>query len=482
MERRKSVRVNTLAEVRYRLKNQPGAQTRLAGSRDISEGGIRLSLSEPLAAGQEILFTVHPHNTQEDRWPEISGVVAWQSGNGELQNGTIRPTGISFSRTDAVVRNRIRQCVEELHQVDKQSSPPQIKDSEFDIFAKKASVIVQESDKKIKAQVEDFFKKDVRQYHEDLSALIHKMTSGKIESDEIEKRVTTLTNDLLLKGNAVEGMVDHISMKKIKQLFRELTGCWFYQSPVMKMAYQKPRGYPGDYELFEIIYNGKPLAKEKTIGFYFDKYFLNNTYTQAVRTRKNRMKNILQDLIENNNSSCLKLLNVACGPCRELRELLSDPLLIRKANLYFTGLDNDEGSLKFSGSVLGSLPSNITVRFLNENVLNLFRGSKYNDIIGKQDVIYILGLTEYLPDRIFKKLLHFLSQLLDDKGMLVITYKDKDLVLPSLPPDWLCDWAFIKRSKDDLINAANSLGLEKYSLRIEKEGTGTIFFLILAKA
>ncbi len=353
---------------------------------------------------------------------------------------------------------------------------------EFDSFAKKASAIIKDGNKNIRLQVEDFFNKDVRQYHEDLSALVHEMANGKIESEEIEKRLTILTNDLLLKGNALEKIVDNRGMKKIKQLFRELTGYWFYQSPIMKMGYEKPRGYPGDYELFEIIYNGKPIAEEKTIGFYFDKYFLNNGYTNAVRTRKNKMKNILQDLIETNNSSRLRLLNVACGPCREMRELLSDPLLASRANVCFTGLDNDEGSLKFSKSALDQLPpNNITLRFLKENVLSLFRDNKHYDIIGKQDVIYILGLTEYLPDRVFKKLISFLSQLLDDKGMLVITYKDKDIPFPSLPPDWLCDWAFIKRSKDDLISAAEGLGLEKYSLRIEKEGTGTIFFLILTK-
>lgn len=369
-------------------------------------------------------------------------------------------------------------------QVAKRFSPtPQISDSEFESFAKKASAIIEDSNKNIRPQVERFFNKEVKQYHEDLSALFHEMANGKIESQEVEKRLTTLTNDLLIKGNTLEGLVDDISMKKIKQLFRELTGCWFYQSPIGKMSYEKPRGYPGDYELFEIIYNGKPLAKEKTVGFYFDQYFLNNAYTQAVRTRKDKMKNILQDLIENSNSPCLRLLNVACGPCREIRELLSDPPLASRAHVCFTGLDNDEGALKFSQSTLDKLklPPDITLRFLKENVLSLFRDSKYYNVIGKQDVIYILGLTEYLPDRIFKKLLHFLSQLLGDKGMLVITYKDKDILFPSLPPDWLCDWAFIKRSKDDLLNTAKGLGLDKYSLRIEKESTGTIFFLIFTK-
>jgi len=361
-------------------------------------------------------------------------------------------------------------------------SLPQISDSEFGNFAKKAADLIGNSDPNARVRVEEFFHNDIRQYHKHLSHLFQDAMDGGIQPVEIERRLTNLTNDLLLKGNALEEAVDPVAMKQIKQLFRELVGGWVYESPIMKMGYEKPRGYPGDYELFETIYNGKPLAEEGTVGFYFDRYFLNNTYTKAVVTRKNKMKNILQDLIETTAGSRLRLLNIACGPCREIRELLADPHLASKANICFTGLDNDEGALTFSASALAKVPSNVTLRFLHENVLDLFRQEKYHNIIGKQDVIYILGLTEYLPERIFRRLSRFLFQLLDDHGMLVITYKDKDITFPSLPPDWLCDWTFIKRSKDDLIKTAQELGGGNHSLRIEKEWTGTIFFFILTKS
>lgn len=253
----------------------------------------------------------------------------------------------------------------------------------------------------------------------------------------------------------------------------------------MKMAYSRPRGYPGDFELFDTIYKNEPLAEDKSPGFYWDRYFLNNEYAKAARARKNRMKNILQDLIENSNLSTVRMLNIACGPSREIRELFSEPLFLSEISgrkIIFTGLDNDKDALEFSNSRLSNLPPNIETRFLNENVLNIFRDGKYYDLIGKQDIIYILGLTEYLPDRIFKRLVKFLFQLLDDKGMLVITYKDESITFPSLPPDWLCDWDFIKRGKDDLINTVKELGANKCSLKIEKEGTGTIFFLTVTKS
>lgn len=359
----------------------------------------------------------------------------------------------------------------------------QIRDFIFDSFAKKASAGIKDEDIKIKT--ENFFTKNVRQYHEDLSILVQEAKETKITSEEIEKRLATLTDGILLKGEVLEKIVDNnIHMKKIKQIFREIAGCWFYKSPIVKLAYDKPRGYPGDFELFEIIYNNIPLAETKSIGFYCDRYFLNNDYAMAARARKNRMKNILQDLVENNSLATIKMLNVACGPSREIRELFSEQLLlsgISNKKIIFTGLDNDKDALKFSKSALNNLPSNIETRFLNENVLDIFRNDKYYDLIGKQDIIYILGLTEYLPDRIFKRLLRFLYQLLDEKGMLVVTYKDKDITFPSLPPEWFCDWDFIKRDKDDLIKTAKELGGDKYSLKIEREGTGTIFFLTLTK-
>lgn len=428
---------------------------------NISETGICFDC-EKSSLPDDILLSIDSESFKLKPLNEISAKVVWH----KTSTGNRFQFGARFSLLDKENLSTIRDFI-------------------FDNLAQKASSIIEGNKKDIKEKVKNFFSGDIRKYHEDLSDLAQEMNEGKIGSSELEEKVSLLTNELLLKGESLQKVVNNdICMKKIKQIFRDVVGCWFYKSPIMKMAYDKPRGYPGDFELFEIIYQNKPLSENKTTGFYGDKYFLNNEYAMAARARKNKMKNILQDFIENTSLSAIRLLNVACGPSREIRELFSEPLLlseISKKKIIFTGLDNDEDALKFSKSALNNLPSNIETRFLHENVLNIFRDKKYYDIIGKQDIIYILGLTEYLPDRIFKRLLRFLFQLLNDKGMLVVTYKDKDIRFPSLPPEWFCDWDFIKRGKDDLIKAAEELGTDKYSLKIEREGTGTIFFLKVTK-
>ena len=92
----------------------------------------------------------------------------------------------------------------------------QLREIIFDDFAKKASA---DMDKDLKMKVENFFNKEVRQFHEDLTALDKKISEGNIESEEAEKEITTLINELLLKGHSLEKAVnDERCMKKIKQL------------------------------------------------------------------------------------------------------------------------------------------------------------------------------------------------------------------------------------------------------------------------
>lgn len=355
-----------------------------------------------------------------------------------------------------------------------------VRDFVFGCYAKKASSTVKNNED-LKIKIEEFFTKDVRHYHEVMMQVALKTKGLKTISVEIEKSIFNHTNDLLLKGESLEKSgASNACMKKVKEIFREAIGCWAYKSAIGKMAHEKPRGYPGDYRIFEIIYDNKPLSEED-IGFYFDRYFLTNAYTEAVRSRKDKMKSILKHFIESHGSSRLKLLNIACGPSKEIRELFTERFIFDKEIIY-TGLDHDERALELSRASLNYLPPNIQVRFLKESVLNIFKEDSYSRMLGKQDVISILGLAEYLPDRIFKKLIHFLFGLLNANGKLVIAFKDKNISFPTIPPDWFCDWSFIRRTEDDLLNIAKGLNLNQRSFEIERTGVaGCIMFLTLTK-
>ena len=66
-------------------------------------------------------------------------------------------------------------------------------------------------------------------------------------------------------------------------------------------------------------------------------------------------------------------------------------------------------------------------------------------------------------------------------GKLIVAYKDKESHRP-IELNWCCDWYFIPRNEDELIDLINaSMGAENISLRIEREESGVIFFAVITK-
>ncbi len=334
------------------------------------------------------------------------------------------------------------------------------------------------SDPGIERKVRGFFIKDVKNYLEEL-ALLEKETYQKGPTDIGQVKLSRLNSEILKKGERLEKTISNsIVLKEIKRRFRVLVGGFAYQSFIVKRATDKPLGYPGDYELLEAIYDNCLLSEG--IGLYFDKSFLDNNYAVAVRNRKDKMKIILSEFINSSALPIVKILNLACGSCREIKELPSGPI-VRKNRIVFECVDQDENALEFAKGALGKLPGNIEIKFYRENILDMLdKPSYYDGLMGKQDLIYSIGLADYLPDRILKRLILFCFRLLRPRGRLIITHKDIDKYKP-LEPDWFCNWTFIPRNREKLANLMRVSGIDDYSVAIERDGSQVIIFLIVTR-
>jgi hypothetical protein len=310
---------------------------------------------------------------------------------------------------------------------------------------------------------------------------ISNMLEQGFNRDEAFKQVFDFNETIMKKGDELESSIDNrIVMKKIKKTFRELCGPWVYKSDIVKHALEKPRGYPGDYKLLEIIYNNQTISYG--IGFCYDKYFLNNPYSIAVRNRKEKMSEILKEFIEYLPFSHKKILNLACGSCREIKKLFDGDGFIRDKEVVFTLVDQDEKALEFSREILRNNPKNVSFKFLQHNILDYIKeGRKNSKLLGRQNMIYSIGLADYLPDRVLKNLLLFCFNLLEPKGKLVIAHKDVNKYKP-LPPDWWCDWTFYPRDENYLLNLVTKSGIENFSLRLTREPSEIILFLEVERA
>lgn len=337
------------------------------------------------------------------------------------------------------------------------------------------------TDSHLKQEVEQYFIKDVKKYIAEVVRLSKIANLDSIDKNTV-LNLKKANDDIVQNGEKIIQKITQKNIrKKVKQAFRLLIGPWAYKSLIMKRGFEKPRGYPGDYKMLEIIYDKEPFSTG--FGRYFDLYFLNNPYAEAVRKRKDRTAELLVDAINNHPASSMNILNLACGSCREIRDVLSSNKLRYKGSINFGLVDHDEEALSFTKQALEIFrKSNIVFSYFQENILKFYdHKAHYEKLLGKQDLIYSIGLVDYFPDRMLKEMISFCLELLVAKGKLLLTIKDKDRdPFAPLPPGWYCDWEFVPRNEQDIIDLVKSSG-SNINIKTNLDESGKIVFIEITK-
>ena len=327
------------------------------------------------------------------------------------------------------------------------------------------------------------FTKEMIKYLESLIELKKLLLKKNVNNVEIQQKVTNLSHEIIQKGEKIRKKInDEELISKVKKVFRLLIGSWAFKSRIMYRGLIKPKGYPGDYETLEIIYNNKPISpKNSDLGYYFDVSFLNNPYAKAVRERKNKLREIIEKLLKE-KKDIVHILNLACGGCKEIRDIcLNKKNKSTKNEVYFYCLDWDKDALDFSEKQLKAVPKNFHINFIRENILSFIRKTDFFDKKGKQDLIYSIGLADYFSDRILKAMIKSSFKGLKIGGQFIIAHKDKDISFSHIPPEWFCDWTFYQRNEEDLLKIIESLNLKNVHLQKDRDKTGDVFFYILTK-
>ena len=334
-------------------------------------------------------------------------------------------------------------------------------------------------DSRLQSRIKDFFTSDVTNYLKQVTTIYQGSVQGKLSLAEAQQAIDRTTDEILNKGNEIDETIsDKRASKALKRVFRSQVYDWVYQSRIGQRTIQRPRGYPGDYKTIDIFYDNKPLSDG--MGTYFDRHILTRPYAAAVRNRLRMMQTMLRDYISASSQDTVRILDIACGPCREIEELFSSWQPPRK-QLHFIFLDQDSEALDYSKEKLVNLPSNIKTDFIAEDVANIIKDPEaFSKKLGKQHFIYSICLADYLPDRVLKKLMHFCYALLDEGGQLVVTHKDRTSHKP-ITPDWLCDWTFIPRDENQLLEILKLDTLIGASYSVERDESGIILFCVINK-
>lgn len=269
---------------------------------------------------------------------------------------------------------------------------------------------------------------------------------------------------------------DPQAIRQKQEEFRRRTDTWFATSYFMQRARTWPRGYPGDYEIIDRAYDNQP--RSEGLGWLFDRYFLTTTLAHAICYRRARMREILAARMRQRHGS--RILNIGCGPCREITELAS---VIRDTSARVVCLDHDQEALTYAAARLAEFQLQDHVELRRYNALRMVHAARNIAEFGRCDVIYAIGLFDYLTDDVLTRLLAALHLSLRPGGELIAVFKDSDRY-DTIDYHWLVDWTgFRQRTYHESWQVLEAAGLPRDAVTVQRSHDDVmVFYRILRRA
>jgi extracellular factor (EF) 3-hydroxypalmitic acid methyl ester biosynthesis protein len=312
--------------------------------------------------------------------------------------------------------------------------------------------------------------------------------------EEIEKKCLDTTDqnpDKVLEEtrNAIDDMCeacktfeedvkDKDVIRDAQTRFRQKTDYILSKGYCINRARTWPQGYQGDYKMLEAIYRNTPLSEG--IGYYLDVCTLNAPLAVGVRNRLSTLVEILKGELTEREKP--KVLNIACGSCREVFELASE---IEKSGARVTCIDLDDDALAFAANRLSytniSPVTSNQVKLRKYNAVRMFDHEMNMSEFGMQDIIYSVGLFDYLPTDFLVNLLGALYKMVKPGGKLIASFKDAGNYRHQVY-HWMSDWdGFLQRNEEDFRNILFNANIPSASITETREDSGIIVFYVITK-
>jgi len=225
-------------------------------------------------------------------------------------------------------------------------------------------------------------------------------------------------------------------------------------------VYQKPLGYPGDFIMMNYIYDyhkGNYLgnsAYEKLIN----NYTCNIPISCSNIRRKDFLKKIIIEALE--KSSDTKILSFACGPARELLELLREGKINKL--LVFKCLDPEKKALDYISTEINKIELSkkmmLSIEYLYRDIASIIRDKNLKKSLQGQDLIYAFGIFDYLSEKMASRLTKELYELLQYGGKLVIFNASSKNNSYRAYYELLGEWNMVHRTEEQMLSWTKDIG------------------------
>ncbi len=272
-----------------------------------------------------------------------------------------------------------------------------------------------------------------------------------------EKNLNRITHDLILEIERISENLSRNERRLYRKYFQSQLSPLVKDAAIARRALEKPLGYPGDYEMMNMIYGGGLIGNtlwEKLIN----SCITNISPGLAVQNRVQYLTEKIEEAIrENKAKQQIHIMSIACGPCEEVWNFLRhmDPQSFQDVQINFYFIDNEPLALEYAQKRLRTLTLSkglaVNLYFIQCDFASLINNQSFLPNYSHMDLIYSSGLFEYLPSSNAKSLLDTILLAANNGARLVIgnfakNYKYRSFV------EFAMEWYIFHRTPEELLD------------------------------
>jgi hypothetical protein len=254
----------------------------------------------------------------------------------------------------------------------------------------------------------------------------------------------------------------------------------FRLGAVADRSYAKPMGYPGDFMIMNQLYDWRRVGNT---AYEMLMHRVGLETAECIKTRMETARYYIGDVVRSRGvDRAARVLNVGCGSAREIQTLL-DASRSTYPLAEFTLIDQEEQALRYAHEhiyhhVLAS-SGRVGVQGLNLSFMDILREGGGIQELPSQDLIYSLGLFDYLTEKRATGLVRRLYDKLRPGGLMIVGNMNETSFSTLWPLEYILDWTLAYRDELQMLAWAN--GLPAAEVWTDTEPTGRVRLLFIRK-
>lgn len=292
--------------------------------------------------------------------------------------------------------------------------------------------------------------------------------------DEIKKPWA----NILVAGNelVIPHHDDREMRKALKTYTERVITTALVDGPTWQRSHGKPLGYPGDYQLMNYMYDEQPEGGSVRAMFL---HALGLVAGRPIVSRMHTLAELMVDWYAEHAEGPFRVTSIGSGPAREFEPIAR--LAPAESRWEVTLVDQEPAALEFALSSNSTLTkdSRFTTRGLNSSFTQMLNPSQSIVHLPQQDVIYSLGLVDYLSLPLASRFARRMLDYVRPGGRVVIANVNNLVTGITWQAEHVSDWTLYFRSREEMTAIAQAA--PEAEIKIVEDSIRSVYFLIMRK-